>query len=636
VAATEAAAANASVKRISPVMEFGLPLRKLARNLHRSLKEAGLAFSLGTVKKALDAGLKAQTAFDEGTRAEGLDTLKALDASGDMGVVILGRPYNVNDPGLNLDLPKKIAGLGVTAVPMDALPSKPEDLAESWSNMYWNYGARILAAAEHVAKSKNLFGIFFTNFACGPDSYLVTYFKSIMAQHRKPYLILQFDAHGADAGYMTRVEAAVESFRAWTSKAVTPPRPHVSGEITTERTILMPPMDPITVHLFTACFQSHGFKVEILEENASTLALGYKHCQGGECVPCPSTLGSAIHYMETSGADPKDLAFFMPTACGPCRFGQYRRLSEIVFDRQGWQDLLVFSPSAVTAYQGLPSALRRQLFDAVVVGDVLQKIVFRLRPYEKRVGEVDRGLWEAIHKISADFAERRDPADSLAEAVKKFLAIPVEFTPRPKVGIVGEIYLRTNHVMNEDLFRVIERHGGEVLKATLTEWFLYTAYLVKHVTRGGKSGWRDRLNGYLENWFFHSHEHKYVHIAAPIIGDRSEPPIDEVVQAGLEHLPVEFEGEAVLTLGRTLLLFERDGVDAVVNASPTFCMPGTITTSIFSRVEEEVGKPIICLFYDGSGNPNQALIPHMHFLNQRLKRRGAPAEALPSRNPSAT
>jgi predicted nucleotide-binding protein (sugar kinase/HSP70/actin superfamily) len=503
---------------------------------------------------------------------------------------------------------------------MDALPSRPEDLSDEWENMYWNYGQRILAAADYIARSKNLFGILFTNFGCGPDSYLVTYFKTLMARQKKPYLILQFDAHGADAGYMTRVEAAVESFRAWREKPRPEFRPHLRGHVGVERTVLIPPMDPITVHLFAATFRGHGYTTEILEENTHSLNLGYKLCQGGECAPCPSTLGAVMQYLETAGKSPSDVAFLMPTAGGPCRFGQYGRLAELVFDRRGWEDLIVFSPSGTNAYQGLSQAMRRDLWDSVVVGDVLQKILFKLRPYERRVGEVDRTLWEAIHTICKDFEVRRDPADSLREAVRAFQAIPVDVTQRPLVGVVGEIYLRTNHFLNEDLFRVIERLGGEVMKSTLGEWFHYTAYLVKHLSRGGKSGWLDRINGYINNWFYDSHEHKYFSIAEEIIHDRHEPSIGDVVQAGLRHVPLQFEGEAILTLGRALLFFERENASAVVNASPTFCMPGTITTSIFSRIEEEVGKPVICLFYDGSGNPNQALVPHLHF----LKKRGAP------------
>ncbi|MHC5035974.1 MAG: acyl-CoA dehydratase activase [Planctomycetota bacterium] len=635
--ATEAAhAVHPSPRIISPVIELSLAPRKIARNLHRSLKDAGYPFPFRRVHRALKKGLEALQGFHAQLRQEGMETLQQLKGSGEMGVVIMGRPYNVNDPGLNLDLPRKIASMGVTPFPMDALPSGPDDLGHPWENMYWAYGQRIIAAAEYVARSKNLFGILFTNFGCGPDSYLVTYFKTIMGAHRKPYLILQFDAHGADAGYMTRVEAAIESFRAWKPRESPPLKRRARGAVSKERTVLFPPMDPITVHTFVSSFRGHGFKAEVLEENATTLAVGNKHCGGGECAPCPSTMGSMIHYLETTRKRPEEVAFFMPTASGPCRFGQYQRLSEIVFDRKGWEELLVLSPSGVNTYQGLSPSLRRQLWDAVVVGDILQKIVFRLRPYERRVGEVDRTLWESIHDICKDFEARRDPVDSLGRAVKAFSAIPVDPNPRPKVGVVGEIYLRTNHFLNEDLFRIIERLGGEVWKATLAEWFHYTAYLEKHASRGGKNRWMGKLNGYINNWFFDSHENKYYSIADSLIGDRHEPPIEKIVAAGSRYVPVEFEGEAVLTLGRALLFFQRDGVDAVVNASPTFCMPGTITTSLFSRIEEEVGKPIICLFYDGSGNPNQALVPHMHYLKSRHQHRVRETGSPRSTEPSAT
>ncbi|MCU0723480.1 MAG: acyl-CoA dehydratase activase, partial [Planctomycetes bacterium] len=360
----EAVAARPGVRLLSPVIEFGLPPAKAARRLQESLAGAGLSFPLSRVRDAWEKGLAAQDAFDAKTAVEGAETLRRLEASGELGVAILGRPYNVNDPGLNLDLPRKIAALGVTPVPVDALPARPENLSAEWGNMYWNYGQKVLAAAETVARSKNLFGILFTNFACGPDSYLVTYFKTIMGRHHKPYLILQFDGHGADAGYMTRIEAAIESFKSFRPRPPEPVRLRTEGKLGRDRTVLFPPMDPYTVHLLAACFRGHGYKSEVLEENRSTLDLGIKHCQGGECVPCPSTLGSAIHYMETTGAKPSEVAFFMPTASGPCRFGQYRRLAEIVFDHRGWEDLLVMSPSAVNAYQGLSGALRRQAWDA--------------------------------------------------------------------------------------------------------------------------------------------------------------------------------------------------------------------------------------------------------------------------------
>ena len=87
-----------------------------------------------------------------------------------------------------------------------------------------------------------------------------------------------------------------------------------------------------------------------------------------------------------------------------------------------------------------------------------------------------------------------------------------------------------------------------------------------------------------------------------------------LIEVGEKYLPKQFEGEAILTLGRAELFIKKNGAKAIVNASPMFCMPGTITSSIFPKLEQDLGVPVICNFYDGSGDPNSSLIPCMHYL----------------------
>ncbi len=104
-----------------------------------------------------------------------------------------------------------------------------------------------------------------------------------------------------------------------------------------------------------------------------------------------------------------------------------------------------------------------------------------------------------------------------------------------------------------------------------------------------------------------------------MLHDRREYPVAEVMEEGAKYLPWQYEGEAILTLGRAAFFVQRDGAKAVVNASPMFCMPGTITTSIFPKLEKELGVPIVCNFYDGSGDPNKSLVPVMHYLCESMR-----------------
>ncbi len=614
VRSLESLASHGGLKTVCPTIQLGYKPAKVADEIFRHLSRA-VDVSRSAVVRAFNLALAVQKRFEGECRRMGAGKLAELEAGGGMGIVVVGRPYNLYDGVLNLDLPPKIGEKGVTVLPMDCLPLNVEDLSPEWNSMFWNYGQKILRAAEFIRDTPNLFGVFFTNFACGPDSYIVTYFKEIMAEASKPYLVLQFDGHGADAGYLTRIEAAIESFKAWKKPAAIAPRKGLSTEGLPGRTILIPPMDPVSVNFFAPAFERFGFRTAVLEENAETLALGYKHTLGGECVPCPSTLGSTLAYMEKNRLEPSRAALFMPGASGPCRFGQYCKLDSILFEKKGWTDFLILTPSADNAYQGLPQKLRKLLWDAIVIGDVFQKIVFKLRPYEAVPGEVDRVAAKWISAVGRRFAAPKgDIEEAFRQAMAEFASVRTVGGGKPKIAIVGEIYVRNNHFLTQDLFRLVESRGGEVLKTTVGEWIEYTAYLARHLDRGGLHGMWNRIDAFLNNLFLSSHHRKWYGLAGALIADREEPRMEEVIELGRKYVPVQFEGEAILTIGRALKFILDGHVDAVINASPTFCMPGTITTAIFSRIEEEYGVPCICLFYDGSGAPNLEVVPHMHFL----------------------
>jgi len=64
----------------------------------------------------------------------------------------------------------------------------------------------------------------------------------------------------------------------------------------------------------------------------------------------------------------------------------------------------------------------------------------------------------------------------------------------------------------------------------------------------------------------------------------------------------------------------KDQADAIVNVSPMFCMPCTLTSGIFRSMEDELGIPIVCNFYDGSGDSNASLVPVMHYLREKNRK----------------
>ncbi len=200
-------------KLVTPTVYFREGRSLVSKYLRRWLPETPLGARLDVTGKqitqAVDAAFDAQDAFGRTIRRKGAQAMEALEKSGETAVVLLGRPYNIHDAGMNLSVGKKLRDYyGVNVVPLDFLGLEEVDHRDVNSNMYWNLGRQILAASRIVSRHRNLHIIYITNFKCGPDSFIKHF---ITKASGKPFLTLQFDGHSNDAGMMTRCEAYLDS-----------------------------------------------------------------------------------------------------------------------------------------------------------------------------------------------------------------------------------------------------------------------------------------------------------------------------------------------------------------------------------------------------------------------------------------
>ncbi len=172
-----------------------------------------LAEELGCSKRSSDAAAERaylmQQEFREGVQRAGQAALDVLRKTREPAIVLLGRSYNIYDPAVCCDVPRKLRTLyGINVVPLDFLPLDGEDISAINDNMYWHSGRMILSAARIVGRIAGLHAIYISNFKCGPDSYLKSFLDDACG---KPSLVLQFDGHSNDAGYITRCEAYLDS-----------------------------------------------------------------------------------------------------------------------------------------------------------------------------------------------------------------------------------------------------------------------------------------------------------------------------------------------------------------------------------------------------------------------------------------
>ncbi len=198
---------HARERFLTPTVHFRFGPKHVERELGEFAR--GLGFSRRKSDRAVLAAYAAQGALLDASLEAGAAALDRMHATHEPGLILVGRPYNLYDRSVNCDIPKKLRKLyGVNVLPMDFLPLDREDITEVNPNMYWNSGRRILAAARLARRHRNLHLVYISNFKCGPDSYIKSFLEDACG---KPSLVLQFDGHSNDAGFITRCEAYLDS-----------------------------------------------------------------------------------------------------------------------------------------------------------------------------------------------------------------------------------------------------------------------------------------------------------------------------------------------------------------------------------------------------------------------------------------
>ena len=592
---------GSEVRAISPVLVPGLSPTAMERGLLAAL--ADLHVGVAEVRRALDAGHEAQAKYCEAMKRRGEEILQNLTPE-TPAIVVVSRPYNGCDPGLSLNLPKKLRTLGAMAVPLDMLPLEGVDLSEAWPNMYWRYGQRILAAASVVRDDPRLQAMYITNFGCGPDSFITRYFTAEMAG--KPYLTIEIDEHSADVGMVTRLEAFLDSLkRSSGTPTGAPPRLTPAVRKADSRVVYVPNMGE-AARALSAAFSAFGMEARVYpESNEETLHWGRKFTGGRECFPCIVTVGDMVRIVKSPDFDPDRAAFFMPTTSGSCRFGQYNRLQRMVLDDLGYHDVPIVAPNQ----SGLlgdelkenGAGFFRLAWRAVVACEVLEQLVRKVRPYELNPGESDRVQEAGLDRICEAISRRENPAQALAGAAEELARVPADRSERrPLIGVVGEIFVRSNEFCNNSVIRRIEGLGGEASMPPVIEW-LYHIGLTFEVASGFSGNRLGVFKARAQRFIQRRDELRLIRVAEGAFGSNGlshEATVPQIWDNARAYLEPWF-GEVALSVGKSID-FARSGYAGIVNLMPFTCLPGTITTIILRRMREDHDRiPCISLAFDG-------------------------------------
>ncbi len=547
----------------------------------------------------------------------------ATKTDSDISVVFVGRPYTLLSPTLNSNIPGIFKNLGIDTYFQDMLTSSAEDIAALQpllNEIHWEYAAKILEATQIITATLGVYPVFVTSFKCSPDSFAVDYFKKLMDQHGKPYLILSLDEHDSSVGYETRIEAAIRAFKNHREQRPVPlpityldlnPRP--VGTLGRKQ-ILFPNWDHITCTLLTATLKREGYDAYLLEETDQTIRQSLRH-NSGQCIPLNAIAESCMVFIRKNGLNPANCVLWLNRSYLGCNIRLYpHHISQIFIEQgEGMEQIAIYQGDVTFSDISIRAA--KNAYFAYMLGGMLQKMACKIRPYETEKGRTDKILTKSIKVLADAFLGKRPIEKTLQEIVSQFEWIEIEGNPRPKVAIFGDLYSRDNRVMNQNLIDYIEAAGGEVVTTPYNEYakMIAGSYFRKWFNEGK---YFDFLTGKALLIAMSAMEKDYTKILGRILDEPEKSYNDEPAEILARYnISIENTGESMDNILKIHYIMKHyPDVSLLVQASPALCCASLITEAMKARIEQCTGVPVVSITYDGTGGcKNDIIAPYLKY-----------------------
>jgi predicted CoA-substrate-specific enzyme activase len=598
------------------------PTIRLREGLERSRKPlleaaAKIGVSPKIARRAYSRSLATMDACQKEMVAMGRKALHQLEQHPDrVAVVLFARPYNGFASESHMGIPHKFASRGVMVLPLDFL-----DLSglESRRFMYWGMGQRIIMAARKVESHPQLFGAYITNFSCGPDSFLLGYFRDLMG--RKPSLTLELDSHTADAGLETRIDAFLDIIAAYRKSAVSKNRPDRAATFQPARmvvqkkslavktsdgnlvpmddpnvTFLMPSMGELGSLALAAAMRGVGFHAKAHQpSDESILSIGRGNTSCKECLPLILTTGTLLDYIQRHRRPDEIIVYFMPNGSGPCRFGQYHIFMEDLIEKRRIPDTAVYSLSSDSSYNGAPTETQRRMWWGIVISDVFEDMRAMVLA-NARDGETAMALFhQQFHQVLAvlEHGNRDQLTRQLSQAAALLgrIALKQPAGDVPVIALTGEIFVRRDGLSRRYLTEHLAKKGFATRCAPVAEWIHYTDYTIrKKYSDHPRKGLNDKLSALIRRRILQKDEQWIKGLLQPSGLTHCEPiRIEELIDTARPYLSPYLGGEAILTIGSSLkeVVSEVCGVIAI---GPFGCMPNRISEAILNEVMQRKDK----------------------------------------------
>lgn len=609
---------EAEVLFLNPFLTFD-DKEGLRKGLIKGLKN--LSIPGREINRAIDIAWEEQSKYKDDIRQKGEEVLKYLKENNMKGIVLSGRPYHI-DPEINHGIPNVVTSLGMAVLTEDSIAHLEETERPLRVVDQWTYHSRLYRAANFVAKEKDIELVQLNSFGCGLDAVTTDQVQEILENYEKIYTVLKIDEVsnlGAVKIRLRSLKAAVDErdksgFKPEKTGKL-PKRVVFTTEMRENHTILAPQMAPIHFKILQEAINTCGYNFEILPSvDKNAINEGLKYVNNDACYPSIIVVGQFINALKSGKYDLNNTSVLMTQTGGVCRASNY-----IGFIRKALKDagfghipVISVSPNGMESNPGFTYSmeLASKGVMAIMYGDLLMRVLYRARPYEKIAGSANLLYEKWMERCieSVKIGDKKVYKKNIEQIVADFDNLEIRDIKKPKVGIVGEILVKYHPTANNDIVDILEKEGAEVVVPDLTDFLMYCCY---NETFKYKRLSKARLNKFVGDVAIMYLNHYRKHLVRALKkSKRFYPPMTINDLANLVTPEISLgnqAGEGWLLTAEMVELIES-GAENIVCVQPFGCLPNHVTgKGMIKAIKAKYPKAnIVAIDYDpGASEVNQ-------------------------------
>lgn len=567
-----------------------LPLNSRTRLISRLAQElASESIARHEIIAAVDYAYAELDRYKTDVRIKGQEALAYMANNHVKGVVLAGRPYHI-DPEINHGLPELIQSYGLVVLSEDAIHHMGKITRPLRVTDQWTYHSRLYAAANFVALQPNVELIQINSFGCGLDAVVIDQVKEIIEAHNRIYTVVKVDEVSNLGAARIRIRSLLAALNNRGRDSIVRQMAEVAATghsgfthaMNKCPTVIAPQLSPIHFQFLSAGFRLAGYQLVVAPTpDHTSIDEGLKFVHNDACYPTIIVVGQLLQALKSGQYDLNNTSVLLAQTGGGCRATNYVAITRKALRDAGMPQIPVLALGG-DKHSGFPLTLPmlESLIVSVIYGDLLMRVLYRVRPYEKQPGSAQAlcDYWSAKCRQDLLIGAKHNFKRNIFDIVRDFDDFEIdERQIKPRVGLVGEILVKYHPIANNHLVELLESEGAEVVVPDMLDFFLYCAYdsTVRYDLLAGTL-----FNKMKGNFFRKVVEFYRRHLRQALAASkRFSPPftIEQIAKLAEKHLSLgNLTGEGWLLTGEMVELIHC-GVNNIVCLQPFACLPNHIT-----------------------------------------------------------